>query len=572
MKRLTIKKLIIISQSESRSLEIPFKNGLNIILGGNKTGKSSIIKSIFTALGCNCKRIESDWKKLISSYLLFFSYGEKQFCVVRQEKNFQIFECFNDTYSCIIETSEYQKYSDCLMNILEINMPCISKDGKRFNITPPLLFRFQYIDQDDGWSKIADSFNNVGYIKDWKTNTNKYVCGYLDNTYYELQAQKIEQTSKKEEKKNELIYNQNFVNRITPTILQIEDMQSIDEITMNIESMLTKTEELRKKQFSYNEEMTVLENDIYINQLKLHTVERNINETQKDIEYAMSQDDKLICPICGTVYSNKLEDQLNITSDYAHCEKLIDELKNKIYISIKKLEKLKKEKEAISIKIKYNEKKIQNSQELLSYSSFYKNKGQYEMYESCKVQLDVLEEEIDSYVSEIKKIDDQIKEKKSRKRSKEIREEIEKYCGILADKINLPKTFIKLRDFVQIIDHTGSETSRLVYMYQSALYLYNLRRSKSPFNFYVIDTPNQQGQDVENLERIFKSLELFLSDDGQVIVGTERETGIEKKASNVITLKEKRRCLNDVNYNKHLELLKELQMAAINCGIHNHKF
>ena len=46
MKRLTIKKLIVISQSESRSLEVPFEEGLNIILGGNKTGKSSLIKSI----------------------------------------------------------------------------------------------------------------------------------------------------------------------------------------------------------------------------------------------------------------------------------------------------------------------------------------------------------------------------------------------------------------------------------------------------------------------------------------------------------------------------------------------
>lgn len=76
MKRLTIKKLIVISQSESRSLEVPFENGLNIILGGNKTGKSSIIKSIFTTLGCECKRIESDWKKLISTYLLFFEYDK----------------------------------------------------------------------------------------------------------------------------------------------------------------------------------------------------------------------------------------------------------------------------------------------------------------------------------------------------------------------------------------------------------------------------------------------------------------------------------------------------------------
>ena len=87
MKRLTIKKLIVISQSESRSLEVPFENGLNIILGGNKTGKSSIIKSIFTTLGCECKRIETDWKKLISAYLLFFKYGEKLFCVVRQGYN-----------------------------------------------------------------------------------------------------------------------------------------------------------------------------------------------------------------------------------------------------------------------------------------------------------------------------------------------------------------------------------------------------------------------------------------------------------------------------------------------------
>lgn len=571
MKRLTIRKLIVISQSESRSLEIPFKNGLNIILGGNKTGKSSIIKSIFTTLGCECKSIESDWKKIISSYLLFFNYGEKQFCIVRQGKKFQIFECLNDTYSCIIETEAFHEYSNCLMDILEINMPCISNDGKQFNITPPLLFRFQYIDQDDGWRKIADSFNNVGYIKNWKANTNKYICGYLDNTYYELQAQKTEQTLIKDDKKKELVYNQNFVSRISSTLTQIEDMQSVDEVTTNIESLLAKTEELRKVKFSYNAEITVLENDIYVNQHKLHTVEHNLAETQKDIEYAMSQDDELVCPICGTIYSNRLDNQLNITSDYAHCEKLIEELKNKISVSVEKLEELKEKNKAVSLEVQSNEQKIQNTQELLSYSSFYKNKGQYEIYESCKMQLDILQKEIDSYISKIAIIDEQINEKKSQKRAKEIRESIESYCRVLADKINLPKTFIKLRDFVQVIDRTGSETSRLVYMYQSALYLYNLYRTHSPFNFYVIDTPNQQGQDVENLGRIFKSLELFLSDDGQVIVGTERETGIENKASNVIKLTEKRRCLNNINYNKHLEMLEELQKAAISWVAYNHK-
>ena len=563
MKRLIIQKLIVISQIESRSLEIPFKRGLNIILGGNKTGKSSIIKSIFTTLGCDCKSIEADWKKLISSYLLFFDYGNKQFCIVRQDKKFQIFEYSGHAYSCIIETEEFHKYSNCLMDILEINMPCISNDGKQFNVTPPLLFRFQYIDQDNGWNKIADSFNRVGYIKDWKPNTNKYVCGYLDDTYYKLQAQKIEQTLLKDDKEKELNYNQNFVSRISSTLNQIKDIQSVDEVTTSIESLLAKSEELRKMRFSYNTEMTILENDIFINQRKLHTVEHNLTETKKDIEYAMNQDDKLVCPICGTEYKNGLDEQLNITSDYANCENLINKLKNSISVSIRNLENIKEKYIAVGLEIQSLEQQIEKSHELLSYSSFYKNKGQYEIYDSCKQQLDILQQEINSYISKIAIIDDEINKQKSRKRSKDIREDIENYCRILADAINLPKTFIQLRDFVQILTHTGSETPRLVYMYQSALYLYNLNRAYSPFNFYVVDTPNQQGQDTNNLESIFNSLELFLSDEGQVIVGTERKTGMEQKASNVITLTENRRCLNNINYEKHLELFKDLQKSAI---------
>lgn len=563
MKRLKIEKLIVISQRESCSLEVPFEDGLNIVLGGNKTGKSSIIKSIFTTLGCECKRIEADWKKLISSYLLFIKHGEKQFCIVRQGKKFQIFENSGDTYSCIIETEVFHEYSNCLMDILEIKMPCISKDGKQFNVTPPLLFRFQYIDQDEGWSKIADSFSNVAYIKDWKPNTNKYVCGYLDDTYYKLQAQKTENILEKDDKKKELNYNQSFVSRIASTLTQIKNIDSVEGITTDIESLLGKAEELRKAQFSYNAEMTVLENTIYVDQHKLHIVKHNLTETKKDIDFAMKQEDELQCPICGTIYSNRLDEQLNITSDYAHCENLIAELENRINDTTKELEGLKATYNNVSLEIQLTEQKIQNSQDLLSYSSFYKNKGQYEIYESCKTQLELLQKELDSYISKIAIIDEKINKKKSKDRSQNIRKDIERYCHTLADAINVPKAFIKLRDFVQIINRTGSETPRLVYMYQSALYLYNLNRECSPFNFYVIDTPNQQGQDADNLESIFKSLELLLSDEGQVIVGTERKTGLEEKSGNVIRLTEKRRCLNRNNYSEHLELLGKLQKIAI---------
>lgn len=98
-------------------------------------------------------------------------------------------------------------------------------------------------------------------------------------------------------------------------------------------------------------------------------VNHSLTEVKKDIEFAMSQDDELVCPFCGAIYSNGLNVQLNITSDYAHCEKLIAELKNSILDAQRKLEELKSKYNSVSLEIQSIEQKIQNSQELLSYSS-----------------------------------------------------------------------------------------------------------------------------------------------------------------------------------------------------------
>ena len=212
MKRLLLKKLIVISQSEESSLEVPFKKGLNIILGGNKTGKSSLIKSIFTTLGCECKKVEKDWKKLISTYLLYFKYGEEQYCILRYDKEFSIMKEEKNSYICIINTNKFQLFCDKLMEIFEIDMQCVmSHNSEIINVTTPLLFRFQYIDQDDGWSDIGNEFQNVRYIKDWKGDTNKFITGYLDNDYYRLKAEKIQLSNDKDEKSKSIKNNETFV-------------------------------------------------------------------------------------------------------------------------------------------------------------------------------------------------------------------------------------------------------------------------------------------------------------------------------------------------------------------------
>ena len=97
----------------------------------------------------------------------------------------------------------------------------------------------------------------------------------------------------------------------------------------------------------------------------------------------------------------------------------------------------------------------------------------------------------------------------------------------------------------------------LSYAYYTGFYLYNLVRGESPFNFLVIDTPNQQGQDKDNLKSIFQSLDYLMSDNGQVIVGSESSTGFEK-GHNVIRLKDFRKCLDNAKYSAHFAYLERL--------------
>lgn len=566
MKRLLLKKLIVISRSEQSSLEVPFKKGLNIILGGNKTGKSSLIKSIFTALGCDCSKIEKDWKNLISTYLLYFEYGDEQYCVLRCGKEFSIMKEEKNNYTCVINTEKFQLFCDKLMEIFEVNMQCvISNNSEIINVTTPLLFRFQYIDQDDGWSDIGNEFKNVRYIKDWKGDTNKFITGYLNNDYYKLKAKKIQLSNDKEEKLKELKSNEMFVNSISHDLKKksqlenLNQLNTVDDVQKKLIKLRNDTDDLRKKEYSIKEKMIKLDNNIFMKKIELNNIYKNIEETQKDISFAMEQDEEIICPICGTKHKNSLNEQLNLSAGLENSEKLRNILEDKINDFKEQLMNFNNEYEDIKNKILKNEELIKDSKEMLSYEELYKNKGKYELYNKCKQELVKIESKYKNLIGEIGALDEQIKEIKSKKRKNEITMQLKDKCKTFAEKINLPSTYIKFRDLVQVIDHTGSETPRLVYMYQSALYLYNLERGENPFNFYVIDTPNQQGQDEDNLECIFKSMELLLSNKGQVIVGTERKTGLEEKANNIINLSTKRKCLNSEKYNEHINQLQSYQ-------------
>ena len=96
---------------------------------------------------------------------------------------------------------------------------------------------------------------------------------------------------------------------------------------------------------------------------------------------------------------------MNISSDYAHCEKLKMELTEALDVTENTLSDLAQKYEQISSQLESLE--LKNTKITRVYIIFFilqKIKGQYEMYEACGQQLDILEKKVDKITFQIAKV------------------------------------------------------------------------------------------------------------------------------------------------------------------------
>lgn len=560
MKRLLLKKLIVVSDGEQASKEVNFTDGLNLIIGENKTGKSSIIKSIFYAFGCEVK-LESDWKKLIDKYLIYFCYGKKDYCILRKGKNFKICSV-NDkgAHTLMFESDHFHEYSKALMDILGVIVDCTTKNGDKISITPPLLFRFQYIDQDKGWNKIADSFEKLGYIKDWKGNSIKYVVGYQNEEFYRVK-QSISLVNRDIEKLNiKYSHYSEFVDNIKNMVCSNKADHGYENILKpdneRVKEFLNELDIIQKNGLLLEEKLSKLRNEKYEKFIEIESLKKYIDNLNRDHEFAINQDETLICPFCGTEHKNSINEHIEIVKDVQSGSEQVKLYRQAIKGIEDEVLKLEMEKKTLANRHSILKKKMESINESASILNTYKHEGRIEIINVSIKESDEVKKQLQDKTVDKLNYESKLKDLKSKDRRKQISSGLKEIYTKALEDVNVPTTYIKFKDFVQVIDKTGSEVPRIILAYHTALYLYNLGRGENLFNWLVIDTPNQQGQDGKNLKSIDSILKYYVSGDGQVIVGSERNTGYEGQAKSVILLDKHKRCLKPEDYILHKELLE----------------
>ena len=341
MKRLILKKLVIISSKNEEARIIEFDDDLTIITGDNpngktinRTGKSLVMKAIYYSLGAKIKKYTTNWESLQIGTIVTFLYDGTLYELYRDKNTFILKK--DDDIKFFASISELTQYYVELFNFY-LKMPIKKEDENSVYAYPGAIFMPFYIDQDKGWSGSWDSFADV-FTGKWKQEILLYHMGVRTKEYYELLDEKIELENEQRENKRQLKTYETLIKSHTEKYGKYLDINVSAEnfaddilcLTNELNAQLVKKNEIRNELINCFNEMKEIE--------EAYSVADSVyNELLKDADFVESEltDEEIICPICGTVHKNSVENKFHLYSEIEECEKVIQDY----FVQREKIEK-----------------------------------------------------------------------------------------------------------------------------------------------------------------------------------------------------------------------------------------
>jgi len=266
---LMIKNLIL--KGRRKDYIVPFSPGVNIVYGDADTGKSSILRMIYYALGSKRIEVDTEISSSVEYIILELEINGRVYCIRRDlfDPN-RMIEVFSNDYSSIndffpVKYAPYLTHSSKITSISEflletLGFPAIqikqspSKEDSAFSRLSFLdLFKYCYLDQDEvGSRSLLDSNNFVVATKNREVF--KYIFNILDEQISQLTADIAIKTREQSQIEERL--------RIIGEFLNETKFDSILEIESALDSLTNEEETLNKAIAEINAQITS-SNDLY---------------------------------------------------------------------------------------------------------------------------------------------------------------------------------------------------------------------------------------------------------------------------------------------------------------------
>ena len=512
MKSIYFKSAHILSLRDKKGFFFEFSPNVNIISGENDTGKSSFIKSLYHTLGADV-RLDKKWKSdnFISKVIIHVK--NRDYAFIRHNKRISIFD-LTEGQRHLVTSNSRSDIAEIVRDIFDFNLELVvKKTAIQAQAQPASLYLPFYIDQDNGWGKVLDSFSNLAMYTDWQKNILHFHAGVKPKEYYKLQGE-----------------------------MNVIDLD-LDEISATLKAL-----EAAKKRFEASFGRVLFDVDVeyykgLLGRFLSQCQELHQEETKYRINLIeiLSHRDEIVSEIeeCKRQFDDNDVDSLSPSAGLdvkyavlANREKLlqiIPELYEQKSVYDEKIVSIKEELKSAQKLSSELKAMLQEVKEKLTLQDIIKSQASKQVEFTFDEQIKELHEKIGQLNATKNTLTEKISEFTDKKRTQEINDKFKEYLKYAQTELGIQDpvlgTILQYGNITK--SETGSRGPRAILAYHYALLKTIEEKSTIPMLPVVIDSPKQQDPDKNTTKKLFDLCIDGLSDKNQLIIGSvsfERDT------------------------------------------------
>ncbi len=514
MKNIRFKEILFLSYREKRARRISLDSDVVVVKGGNGTGKSCLLKSLYGVFGAQVNKYPEGWDPQYIVVLLKFLIDGVTHRALKIGRDYYL---LNPDKTALSDTNSMEEQARCLSLLFGLDLYYYSDQSQKRRLPVGCFFMPFYIDQDSGWQQPWSSFTQVGN-EQVKRNVMLYYTGVVNYDYYLSKSHLLSLQNEYKKWRNEKTIQNNFISIIRDKLKSHNTMSlTEDAFREEIDSFVVKIQDLKEKQNKILKELEELYFDKLFKESRITALHENIKAIEEDFNYAIQHDDLLICPVCGAQTENTTLARLGMNIDKEDSRELIvsykmelDEVKKRIERANRKSEELKHQiediealvstkKEEYTLKEYLDHKVIEKLQEL-----FYENEHEFD-------------ENIERVESDIKDEEERLKSLKGSNRLKVILEDFNACLRTYSKELGSSFDKSKNHGLGEKIKGSGSSHPKetLAYFFS---YLTIMNKYSTPIMMpIVIDEFKQNGTTDQSIDKMIGFAINHRPQNGQVI-------------------------------------------------------
>lgn len=547
MRNLIISEILLYSTKEKAAKKVKFSPGRTVIHGKNDTGKSCLIKSIYQAFGATPAKINPKWKNVQATILLHFKVDGINYSILKEGKYYAVFDGQGTLVN--VFDSVVNGLGVYLANLLNFRIKLPNQDGEIITPPPAFIFLPFYVDQDVSWSETWSSFSSLGMLKQFREPIVYYHTGIRPNEYYDIKAEITKYFTEIEELEQDRKVSQNILNNIKEKLTAIDFNIDVDVFKDEVKELIIECEKLKKKEERHKENLVELHNNKLLIEAHVEIAKEALKETQKDYNYADRLDEHSIhCPTCGAEYENSFIDRFEIAKDTDKCKELLKELNAERFDLENKIERENSLLNKSIEEIERIEHLLQKTKGEIQLRDVIENEGRNEIKKLFDERLSQLNSKIQENVIQQEELKKKLTSLEDKQRKETILGEYQfSMAKYLRELEVLSLTDNDYKNIAAKINDTGSSKARALISYYYSVLNVIQEYTTSCFCPIVIDSPNQQAQDVEHIDKILKFVKDNQPSNSQLILGLEELYDIDFE-SDMVELTHKYHLLQASDY------------------------